>query len=129
MSGLNIFLVQWRNDYIKLSTMQTLDGVAHNCSPGSYKMKISAPGIFLVPATALSILLTLAKYISCTQRNVALFPGYKLVNPWFYKAYGEYTRGAYHVLHEGATYTYVLIPCSERFGPRFVLPPLVTGEN
>ena len=31
-------------------------------------MKGSVPSIFLVPATALPILLTLAKYISCTPR-------------------------------------------------------------
>ena len=49
-------------------TVDILCCVIGYCSPGSHKMKGSVPSIFLVAATALSILLTLAKYISCTPR-------------------------------------------------------------
>ena len=36
------------------------------CSLGSHKMKGSAHTTYAVPATALQILLTLARYIPCT---------------------------------------------------------------
>ena len=38
----------------------------YNCSLGSHKMKGSAHTTYAVPATALQILLMLARYIPCT---------------------------------------------------------------